>query len=227
MQQCRYQSPTRKAAIFNRERVAHGELYCALRASVKQRALLSETGMGRKNPELCRTPKPSVELALHADVDGSLEALTESLLALNTGSVVFKVVKASVGAPSSADVQFAQTTGAALVAFGVKVPAAVSKQAQTKQVPVVESKCALTEVLSAALRARCLRLRQALDPCGSAGRTATRVVHAQAYSLHCTPICTSDKSAACVHASSCAVRAASSTSCWTTCRCGSWRRRQS
>ena len=91
--------------------------------------------------------KPSVELALHADVDGSLEALTESLLALNTGRVIFKVVKASVGAPSTADVQFAQNTGATLVAFGVKVPGAADKLAQTLKVPVLESECARCSTL--------------------------------------------------------------------------------
>jgi translation initiation factor IF-2 len=90
----------------------------------------------------CRRAKPSVELALHADVDGSLEALTESLLALNSGAVVFKVVCADVGAPSAADVQFAQTTGATLVAFGVRVPPAVTAAAQQLKVPVLESECA-------------------------------------------------------------------------------------
>ena len=97
----------------------------------------------------CRVAKPSVELVLHADVDGSLEALSESLLALNTGQVVFKVVRTGVGAPSPSDVQFAQATGATLVAFGVKVPAATQQRADQLKVPVVESKCALQLAASA------------------------------------------------------------------------------
>jgi translation initiation factor IF-2 len=91
---------------------------------------------------LCRVQRPSVELQLHADVDGSLEALTECLLALNTGHIIFKVVKASVGAPSTADVQFARTTGSTLVAFSVPVPANVRKEANQAHVSIVESKCA-------------------------------------------------------------------------------------
>jgi translation initiation factor IF-2 len=91
---------------------------------------------------LCRVAKPSVDLQLHADVDGSLEALTESLLALNTGKVIFKVVKASVGTPTPADVEFANMTGASLVAFGVEVPGAVEAAANQRKVPVLQSKCA-------------------------------------------------------------------------------------
>lgn len=96
-----------------------------------------------------------MELVLHADVDGSLEALTESLLALNTGQVVFKVVRTGVGAPSPSDVQFAQATGATLVAFGVKVPAATQQRADQLKVPVVASKCAWHTVCRSYASAMC------------------------------------------------------------------------
>jgi translation initiation factor IF-2 len=89
----------------------------------------------------CRVKRPSVDLQLYADVDGSLEALTESLLALNTGTVIFKVAKSMVGAPSGADILFAQATGATIVAFGIEVPPAVESRAASYGVPVLQGKC--------------------------------------------------------------------------------------
>jgi translation initiation factor IF-2 len=79
---------------------------------------------------------------LYADVDGSLEALTESLLSLNTGTVIFKVVKSAVGVPSSSDVLFAHATGSTIVAFGVEVPPAVASRAGGLGVPILQGKCA-------------------------------------------------------------------------------------
>lgn len=81
-----------------------------------------------------------MQLQLYADVDGSLEALTESLLALNTGVVIFKVVKSIVGSPSGSDVLFAQATGSTLVAFGVPVPTHVEAKAAGYGVPILQGK---------------------------------------------------------------------------------------
>jgi hypothetical protein len=80
---------------------------------------------------------------LHADVDGSLEALTSSLLAVNTGSTVYKVVTAAVGQPSFRDVQMAHDTGACIVSFGVSMPTAVQRDADMRGVATVQSECAL------------------------------------------------------------------------------------
>lgn len=77
---------------------------------------------------------------LHADVDGSLEALTTSLLAVNTGRIVYKVVTAAVGPPSSRDVQMALDTGASIVCFGVSMPTLVQRDADMRGVSVVQSK---------------------------------------------------------------------------------------
>jgi hypothetical protein len=78
---------------------------------------------------------------LHADVDGSLEAITTSLLAVNTGRIVYKVVTAAVGPPSLRHVQMAQDTGACIVCFGVNIPAAIKRDADSRGVSTVHSKC--------------------------------------------------------------------------------------
>lgn len=102
---------------------------------------------------VCRVLKPSVPLLLHADVDGSLQALTSSLMAVNTGCIVYKVVSAAVGPPSSRDVQRAMDTGACIVCFGVKMPVPVQRDADSLGVSTVQSECvpcAVTTALSIA-----------------------------------------------------------------------------
>lgn len=99
-----------------------------------------------------------MQLQLHADVDGSLEALTSALLALNSGMVVFKVVKASIGPPSPADIDMAHTTGASIVAFGVTVDDARQKQATMRGVDIVASEYVsvpCSAVLACAVKALC------------------------------------------------------------------------
>lgn len=80
-------------------------------------------------------------LMLYADVDGSLEALTSSLLAVNTGRIVYKVVTATVGPPSSRDVQMAFDTGACIVCFGFSMPGSVQRETATRGVDTVQSEC--------------------------------------------------------------------------------------
>jgi Translation-initiation factor 2 len=128
----------------------------------------------------CRVLKPSMPLMLHADVDGSLEALTSSLLAVNTGRIVFKVVGAGVGPPSSRDVQLAADTGACLVCFGVSAPASVAREADSKGVSVVQSECALTPVLPCAPprmppRVLCNVLARSCAPAGSPRALSARL----------------------------------------------------
>lgn len=88
----------------------------------------------------CRVLRPSVPLLLHADVDGSLEALTSSLLALNTGRILFKVVAASVGPPSQRDVRLAADAGASVACFGVSVPVAIEREAAQLGVQMIQSR---------------------------------------------------------------------------------------
>lgn len=84
--------------------------------------------------------RPSVPLLLHADVDGSLEALMSSLLALNTGRILFKVVAASVGPPSHRDIRMAADAGASVACFGVPVPVAIEREAAQLGVQLVQSR---------------------------------------------------------------------------------------
>ncbi len=60
-------------------------------------------------------------LIIKGDVDGSIEALSETLLKLNTGEVGINVIHKSVGMISESDVLLAEASKAVIVGFNVQV----------------------------------------------------------------------------------------------------------
>ncbi len=71
-----------------------------------------------------------LRLVLKADVQGSVEALTESLERLSTDEVRLKVIHGSVGAVNESDVMLASASNAIVLGFNVKADAKAVSQAQ-------------------------------------------------------------------------------------------------
>src|SRR5262245_46599522 len=77
-----------------------------------------------------------LRLILKADVQGSVEALTESLERLSTDEVKLKVIHASVGAINESDVMLASASNAIVLGFNVKAEPKAATQAQSSGVDV-------------------------------------------------------------------------------------------
>ena len=77
-----------------------------------------------------------LRLILKADVQGSVEALTESLERLSTDEVKLKVIHGSVGAVNESDVMLASASNAIVLGFNVKADAKAQSQAQANGVDV-------------------------------------------------------------------------------------------
>jgi translation initiation factor IF-2 len=77
-----------------------------------------------------------LRLILKADVQGSVEALTESLERLSTDEVKLKVIHGSVGAVNESDVMLASASNAIVLGFNVKADAKAASQAQSDGVDV-------------------------------------------------------------------------------------------
>ncbi len=77
-----------------------------------------------------------LRLVLKADVQGSVEALSESLERLSTDEVRLKVIHGSVGAVSESDVMLASASNAIVLAFNVKVDVKAGAAAQASGVDV-------------------------------------------------------------------------------------------
>src|SRR5262249_56324982 len=72
-----------------------------------------------------------LRLVLKADVQGSVEALTESLERLSTDEVRLKVIHGSVGAVDEAGGMLASASNAIVLGFNVKAEPKAATQAQS------------------------------------------------------------------------------------------------
>lgn len=75
-------------------------------------------------------------LIIKGDVDGSIEALSETLLKLNTGEVGINVIHKSVGMVSESDVLLAEASKAVIVGFNVQVGSNATLQAKRTGVDI-------------------------------------------------------------------------------------------
>jgi translation initiation factor IF-2 len=75
-----------------------------------------------------------LRLVIKADVQGSVEALTESLERLSTDEVKLKVIHSSVGAVTESDVMLASASNAIVLGFNVKSDPKAATQAQANGV---------------------------------------------------------------------------------------------
>jgi len=77
-----------------------------------------------------------LRLILKADVQGSVEALGESLERLSTDEVKLKVIHSSVGAINESDVMLASASNAIVLGFNVKAEPKAATQAQASGVDI-------------------------------------------------------------------------------------------
>ncbi len=77
-----------------------------------------------------------VNLIVKADVQGSVEALKDSLLKITTDEVKVKVVAAAVGGISESDVNLALTSGAFIIGFNVRADATARRAAEDQGVDI-------------------------------------------------------------------------------------------
>ena len=75
-------------------------------------------------------------IVIKADVQGSVEVLSEMLPKLSTDQVKLKIIHASVGAVSETDVLLASASGAIIIAFGVRPDRKAADLAQQEKVEI-------------------------------------------------------------------------------------------
>jgi translation initiation factor IF-2 len=75
-------------------------------------------------------------MILKGDVDGSVEAVSESLTKLSTGEVQVKVIRQAVGQITESDVLLAQASGAIIIGFHVRPDTKARELAQREKVEI-------------------------------------------------------------------------------------------
>ena len=93
----------------------------------KQQAAKLETLM----EQMSEGEVKSLALIIKADVQGSQEALVQSLQKLSTDEVRVNVIHGAVGAISESDVNLAQASGAVIIGFNTRADAGARKLAET------------------------------------------------------------------------------------------------
>ncbi|MEY3200121.1 MAG: hypothetical protein RJA13_2079, partial [Bacteroidota bacterium] len=77
-----------------------------------------------------------LNIIVKGDVDGSIEALSDSLLNLSTQEIQVNIVHKGVGAISEADVNLASASDAIIIGFQVRPSLAARKLAETEQIDI-------------------------------------------------------------------------------------------
>lgn len=79
---------------------------------------------------------PQLPLIVKADTQGSVEAITHAIEALNSKMIKPEIIFRGVGDLSAGDLTMAETSKASIIAFNVKVSKALADQADTSDIPI-------------------------------------------------------------------------------------------
>ncbi|XP_024986319.1 uncharacterized protein LOC112521603 [Cynara cardunculus var. scolymus] len=98
--------------------------------SAGRKKKLEKDRLNKMNEEKISAPEPSEEefvrvelpIIVKADVQGTVQAVTDSLKTLNSPQVFVNVIHVGVGAICQSDLDLAQATGACIVGFNVRTP---------------------------------------------------------------------------------------------------------
>jgi len=77
-----------------------------------------------------------LNVIVKGDVDGSIEALADSLLKLSTEKIQIRIIHKSVGAISESDVLLASASNAIIIGFQVRPSVNAKKLAETEQIDI-------------------------------------------------------------------------------------------
>src|SRR5690606_35117922 len=110
------------------------------RKSKERKSLMPSTGARMSLEDLARAMSAADQLELKvivkADVQGSVEALSESLSKLSTQKVKVSVVHSAVGAITEGDVNLAVASGAIVIGFNVRPAGKATSLAQQENVEI-------------------------------------------------------------------------------------------
>ena len=77
-----------------------------------------------------------LNIIIKADVQGSLEAMTNSLKKLNTEEVKIKVIHGATGSPTESDIMLASASNAIIICFNIRANSAIKDIAKKEKVDI-------------------------------------------------------------------------------------------
>jgi translation initiation factor IF-2 len=107
-----------------------------LKVREKEMAAVTKISLDKLYERIKEGRAKELKVVLRADVQGSIEALQESLAKQSTAEVKVSVIHAATGAISETDVMLASASDAIIIGFGVRANAKVTSLAEQEHVDV-------------------------------------------------------------------------------------------
>ena len=152
----------REIALFRQGK--HRDVRMAQQRAAKLEDVFTQMDKGQVN---------TLNILLKADVQGSVEALTESLTKLSTDEVVVKIISNGVGGINESDINLALASNAVMIGFNVRADAAARRLAEENGVDlhyysviydaIDEVKSALSGMLSPEVKEEIIGLAEVRD----------------------------------------------------------------
>jgi translation initiation factor IF-2 len=119
------------------ERIAREDVTRAARQdSIKSMVRVKKIGLDELQGAITAGNIKELNVVVKADVQGSLESLTESLNGLRNDEVAVKIIHSGVGDITESDVTLTKTAGALLLGFNVSIGSSVKQLANRQQIQI-------------------------------------------------------------------------------------------
>ena len=126
-----------KFMVFSEERLARDTANArALKAKNAENAIKKATSLEDLFANASADKSKELNLIIKCDVQGSVEALSQSLMKLDVEGLKVNIIRASVGAITDTDVTLAEASNAIIIGFNVRPMAPVRNEAQAKGIEI-------------------------------------------------------------------------------------------
>ena len=126
-----------KFMVFSEERIARDTANArALKAKNAENAIKKATSLEDLFANASADKSKELNLIIKCDVQGSVEALSQSLMKLDVEGLKVNIIRASVGAITDTDVTLAEASNAIIIGFNVRPMAPVRNEAQAKGIEI-------------------------------------------------------------------------------------------
>ncbi len=126
-----------KFMVFSEERIARDTANArALKAKNAENATKKATSLEDLFANASADKSKELNLIIKCDVQGSVEALSQSLMKLDVEGLKVNIIRASVGAITDTDVTLAEASNAIIIGFNVRPMAPVRNEAQAKGIEI-------------------------------------------------------------------------------------------
>ena len=126
-----------KFMVFSEERIARDTANArALKAKNAENAIKKATSLEDLFANASADKSKELNLIIKCDVQGSVEALSQSLMKLDVEGLKVNIIRASVGAITDTDVTLAEASNAIIIGFNVRPMAPDRNEAQAKGIEI-------------------------------------------------------------------------------------------